>query len=151
MSPQQDSTFLYTDPPSVVGLWLALGDATLENGCLWVKPGSHVHGVKKRFTRLNADGTQVGFSADEKKKMEDDEDEVDTGDGIEGYVPLEVKKGTLVCLHGSVMHYSRENTSSKPRHAYTVHFVESERPDGQYRWSEKNWLLRPADDPFVPL
>merc|ERR1711907_578663 len=23
------------------------------------------------------------------------------------------------------MHYSRENTSSKPRHAYTVHFVES--------------------------
>ena len=35
----QDSTFLYTDPPTVVGLWLALEDATKENGCLWHLPG----------------------------------------------------------------------------------------------------------------
>ena len=35
----QDSTFLYTDPPSVVGLWVALEDATKENGCLWHLPG----------------------------------------------------------------------------------------------------------------
>lgn len=38
----QDSTFLYTDPyPTCIGLWLALDDATIENGCLWVRPGSH--------------------------------------------------------------------------------------------------------------
>ena len=30
--PHQDSTFLYTDPPSVIGIWLALEDATLTNG-----------------------------------------------------------------------------------------------------------------------
>jgi len=31
--PHQDSTFLWTEPqPSVVGLWLALEDATTENG-----------------------------------------------------------------------------------------------------------------------
>ena len=37
----QDSTFLYTDPPSVVGLWVALEDATKENGCLWHLPGKN--------------------------------------------------------------------------------------------------------------
>lgn len=39
--PHQDSTFLYTDPPSAVGFWYALEDATLENGCLSFLPGSH--------------------------------------------------------------------------------------------------------------
>jgi Phytanoyl-CoA dioxygenase (PhyH) len=38
----QDSTFLYTTPyPTCLGLWLALDDATIENGCLWVRPCSH--------------------------------------------------------------------------------------------------------------
>ena len=33
--PHQDSTFLWTEPqPSVVGLWLALEDATTENGAM---------------------------------------------------------------------------------------------------------------------
>lgn len=39
--PHQDSTFLYTNPPSAVGFWYALEDATLENGCLSFLPGSH--------------------------------------------------------------------------------------------------------------
>ena len=30
----QDSTFLYTDPIDIIGLWFALEDATVENGCL---------------------------------------------------------------------------------------------------------------------
>src|SRR5215204_2596181 len=37
----QDSTFLYTQPLSCVGFWFALEDATVENGCLWAKPGGH--------------------------------------------------------------------------------------------------------------
>lgn len=39
--PHQDSTFLYTNPPSAVGFWYALEDATRENGCLSFLPGSH--------------------------------------------------------------------------------------------------------------
>ena len=34
-----------------MGLWLALDDATLENGCLWVRPGSHVEPVRRQFVR----------------------------------------------------------------------------------------------------
>ena len=37
----QDSTFLYDEPVSIAGLWLALEDATIENGCLWAIPGGH--------------------------------------------------------------------------------------------------------------
>ena len=39
--PHQDNTFLYTEPTTCVGLWLALEDATKENGCLWALPESH--------------------------------------------------------------------------------------------------------------
>lgn len=39
--PHQDNTFLYTDPPTCTGMWLALEDATIKNGCLWAIPGSH--------------------------------------------------------------------------------------------------------------
>ncbi|XP_064346671.1 phytanoyl-CoA dioxygenase domain-containing protein 1 isoform X4 [Camelus dromedarius] len=41
-TPHQDASFLYTEPLGrVLGVWIALEDATLENGCLWFIPGSH--------------------------------------------------------------------------------------------------------------
>lgn len=40
--PHQDASFLYTEPLGrVLGLWIAVEDATLENGCLSFIPGSH--------------------------------------------------------------------------------------------------------------
>jgi len=48
----QDSTFLYTTPKqSCLGLWLALDDATITNGCLWVRPGSHGEPTRVKFAR----------------------------------------------------------------------------------------------------
>ncbi|KAK0566543.1 hypothetical protein OC844_000688 [Tilletia horrida] len=38
-----DSTFLYTDPPTALGFWFALEDCTPSNGCLSFQPGSHLH------------------------------------------------------------------------------------------------------------
>jgi len=49
--PHQDSTYLYTSPDSLVGFWIALDDATMENGCLWVIPGSHKTDVHARLIR----------------------------------------------------------------------------------------------------
>lgn len=43
--PHQDSTFLYTRPPSCVGFWYALEDCDSGNGCLSFLPGSHKVGV----------------------------------------------------------------------------------------------------------
>jgi phytanoyl-CoA hydroxylase len=47
--------------------------------------------------------------------------------------------GTLVVLHGAVVHRSAANTSSKPRHAYTVHLVDK----GAF-YTDDNWLQRPS-------
>ncbi len=48
----QDSSFLYTQPrQTCLGLWLALQDATLSNGCIWARPGSHAEPVRRRFFR----------------------------------------------------------------------------------------------------
>uniref|UniRef100_A0A3B3ZLT7 Phytanoyl-CoA dioxygenase domain-containing protein 1 n=1 Tax=Periophthalmus magnuspinnatus TaxID=409849 RepID=A0A3B3ZLT7_9GOBI len=41
LTPHQDATFLYTEPLGrVMGVWIALEDATVNNGCLWFIPGS---------------------------------------------------------------------------------------------------------------
>jgi len=41
VSPHQDGTYLFNEPLKIMGVWIALEDATLENGCLWFIPGSH--------------------------------------------------------------------------------------------------------------
>ena len=128
----QDSTLLATEPESVVGLWIALEDATLENGCLWACPGSHKHGTHVRFVR--DENHAVSFQGE----MPQVDKEICT--------PIVVKKGTLVLLHGSVIHYSQENTSGKSRHAFSVHIVE-----GTNHYLEDNWLQRSQSFPFIPL
>ncbi len=37
----QDETYIPTRDRSLVGAWIAMDDATVDNGCLWVVPGSH--------------------------------------------------------------------------------------------------------------
>jgi len=125
----QDSTFLYTDPPTCLGFWFALEDATLENGCLWALPGGHTLGLKKRFVRAPGGGTTFQVM-----------DTVPVPE--EGFVPLEVKKGTLVVLHGLLPHKSGANTSPKSRHAYSVHLI-----DATATYPQDNWLHRSPDMP----
>lgn len=48
----QDSSFLFTEPRhSCLGLWLALHDARVDNGCLWVRPRSHLEPLRRVFRR----------------------------------------------------------------------------------------------------
>ncbi|MGH0152429.1 UNVERIFIED_CONTAM: hypothetical protein FKN15_022819 [Acipenser sinensis] len=55
VTPHQDATFLYTEPLGrVMGVWIALEDATEENGCLWFIPGSHKTGITRRMVRTPA-------------------------------------------------------------------------------------------------
>jgi phytanoyl-CoA hydroxylase len=125
----QDATFLYTEPRPVTGLWFALEDATVENGCLWAIPGGHLAGLKKRFVRAARGGTRFVEFGDE---------EWDAS----RLVPLEVGKGTLIVLHGLLPHMSRANRSPRSRHAYSIHVV-----DGECRYPGDNWLRRAPDGP----
>jgi phytanoyl-CoA hydroxylase len=126
----QDSTFLYTEPMNIAGLWFALEDARIDNGCLWAIPGGHRRGLKSRWVRTSDDGMQ--FEVYNETPWPEEE-----------LVPLEVSKGTLIVLHGLLPHRSLENRSHKSRHAYTLHVI-SEKSD----YPESNWLQRSAAMPL---
>jgi phytanoyl-CoA hydroxylase len=126
----QDGTFLLTEPLRVLGLWFALEDATIENGCLWAIPGGHKAGLKSRFLRTEGGGTRFEV-LDNSRWLEDK------------LVPLEVEKGTLIVLHPLLPHLSRENRSPKSRHAYTLHII-----DSSANYPKENWLQRSAQMPL---
>jgi phytanoyl-CoA hydroxylase len=140
----QDATFLYTEPLRMAGLWFALEDATIENGCLWAISGGHRLGLKSRFMRVfpATDGLEAGYRSPGTAKtvfrVFDDSPWPE-----ERLVPLEVKKGTLIVLHPLLPHLSRENKSPKSRHAYTLHVI-----DASVRYPKENWLQRSADMPL---
>jgi ectoine hydroxylase-related dioxygenase (phytanoyl-CoA dioxygenase family) len=46
--PHQDGTFLYTEPMTTIGFWVALEDCSTTNGCLWAWPGSHKGKAEKK-------------------------------------------------------------------------------------------------------
>ena len=120
----QDSTFLITEPESTVGFWFALEDANRDNGCLQVASGGHKGPLRKLFKRKN-----------NQMKME----ELSNEPFPETDTFVEVKKGTLVLLHGRLPHYSCENKSPNSRHAYTIHAI-----DGKSKYLDYNWLQRPS-------
>ena len=124
----QDSTFLYTEPQSCVGFWLALEDATVENGCMWGAPGGHEAPLKSRFVR-GENGMEM------QRLSEDDLPECD--------VALPAPQGTLILLHGRFPHLSPANHSSASRYAYALHMI-----DGAADYAPENWLQRDSDFPL---
>lgn len=63
-------------------------------------------------------------------------------------IALMNQSGTLVLIHGSVLHKSERNTSEKTRYAYTFHMIESA---PLARYDEKNWLQPTEAMPFSKL
>ena len=120
----QDASFLYTSPPSATGLWLAIDDATVENGCLQALPGGHRGPLRQRFRRNGPDTRMTTLDATPWPDMPP--------------VPLEAASGSLILLHGLLPHASGANRSARPRHAYTLHLI-----DGAADYAADNWLQRP--------
>lgn len=142
--PHQDSTFLYTEPPSAVGFWYALEDCTVENGCLSFAAGSHRRAsIKDRFVR-SQDGKGTTFSPNTGSEWPEGLDPEKIADE-EVYQLSEVKAGTLVLIHGNILHKSEKNTSQKGRMIYTFHCIE-----GENEYDERNWL-QPPEGGFTKL
>jgi phytanoyl-CoA hydroxylase len=120
----QDATFLHTTPSTVTGFWIALDDADRENGCLLALAGAHRGPLRQRFRRVEE--TTVMDRLDPAPWPPDEP------------TPIEVRRGTLVVLHGLLPHASSANRSERPRHAYSLHLI-----DGQAAYDADNWLQRP--------
>lgn len=96
----QDEYFIPTRDRSLTGAWLALDDATTENGCLWVLPGSHRSGVlypqrQHNDRRFDCTGEAYQFPYNDDQA-----------------VPVEVKAGAIVFFNGYLLHRSLPNRAS---------------------------------------
>ncbi len=94
----------YIDPPAMVSCWAALDDATIDNGCLWMLPGTHRFGVIER------------------EKWHDYEEKALAGE-LAGERPIELKTGSCSFHHGLILHSSRANLTGQRRRGYATHYV----------------------------
>lgn len=111
----QDEYFIPTRDRSLAAAWIALDDATVENGCLWVIPGSHRPGVvypdrehdDERFD-CTAEAYDFPYSDDEA-------------------VPVEIAAGTALIFDGYLLHRSLPNTGRHGmRRAYVCHYMSAQ-------------------------
>lgn len=111
----QDEDYIPTRDRSLIGAWIALDDATIENGCLWILPGSHKHGVlwKQQWhgdRRFDCAEESTGFPYTEKD-----------------HVPVEVKRGSVVFFNGYTLHRSLPNHSKGAfRRSLVNHYMSAE-------------------------
>jgi phytanoyl-CoA hydroxylase len=97
----QDSAYWAIDPPDLVSVWIALDDATLENGCMRVIPGSHTWGVMEH---QHLQDYQV------------DEATLDTS----GEVAVPLKAGGCLFFHSLLLHATAPNSSPHARRSMII-------------------------------
>ena len=108
----QDEHFIPTRDRSLTGVWIALDDATIENGCLWTHPGSHQPGILYPMLahgdpRFDASEEAHGFPH-----------------AREGGVPIELKAGGALFFNGYLLHRSLANRApSGFRRALVIHYM----------------------------
>ena len=95
----QDEGFIPTRDRSLGAAWIALDDATVENGCLWVLPGSHKRGLL--WPHREHEDTRFDCVVESYEFPYRDEDSV----------PVEVKAGSIVFFNGYLLHRSLPNVA----------------------------------------
>ncbi|PTX99487.1 phytanoyl-CoA dioxygenase family protein [Verrucomicrobia bacterium LW23] len=143
----QDEDYIPTRDRSLTGAWIALDDATLENGCLWVLPGSHKHGVLWEQEwhgdrRFDCAHESVGFPYKD-----------------EDAVPVEVKKGSIVIFNGYTLHRSLPNRAPQGfyRRALVNHYMsaqsflpwQAEENVGFAKWDYRDVVMITGTDPYA--
>jgi len=96
----QDEDYIPTRDRSLLGAWIALDDATVLNGCLWVLPKSHRPGIL---------WPQKEHDDEEHVKFDCANESYDFPWRNEDSVPVEVKAGSIVFFNGYLLHRSLPN------------------------------------------
>jgi ectoine hydroxylase-related dioxygenase (phytanoyl-CoA dioxygenase family) len=105
---QDFSYWTWTKPMSHLTCWIALDDATTENGCMYYVPGSHKWGlVKKPPLAADMDAVRQYLSPSQILDFEEK-------------IPMELKAGQATFHHPLMMHGSYENRSASSRRATLV-------------------------------
>lgn len=89
---------------------LYIDDSTLENGCIWVVPGSHKWGIINHFK----DGRFTGIVQGDTSAFNAKE------------VTIPVKAGGMIIWHSLTLHRSYPNRSPNPRRAIVFEYKNPE-------------------------
>jgi ectoine hydroxylase-related dioxygenase (phytanoyl-CoA dioxygenase family) len=101
----QDNGYTYVEPQAYLTCWVAITDATLDNGCVQVLPGVHRSGTVAHRS------TPIGFQCAEHP---------------DGVVRVPVRAGSVVVFSSLTPHATGHNVTGEVRKAYIVQFA----PDG---------------------
>jgi phytanoyl-CoA hydroxylase len=111
----QDELFIPTRDRSLTAAWIALDDATVENGCLWVLPGSHRRGVLYPDRDHHDPRFDCEVEAFDFPHRDDDA------------VAVEVPAGSVVLFNCYLLHMSLPNTGRHGlRRALVNHYMRAE-------------------------
>ena len=103
----QDNSYFKVMPMTAgVTCWMALDDATIENGCMHYIPGSHKLGLIKHKEIKNTPHLIP---------------DVDFALGSE--IPVPIPAGACIFHHLLTLHSSKANTSPNPRRAWALHYA----------------------------
>jgi ectoine hydroxylase-related dioxygenase (phytanoyl-CoA dioxygenase family) len=138
----QDEYYIPTRDKSLVGAWIAIDDATVENGCLWIVPGRPSH-IMQRVKNDSNDYADV--------------DTVDVTMQRSEMIPVEVKSGSVVFFNGYTLHSSlRNKTTDCFRTALVNHYMSAESmlpwdQDGKLEPTEdlRDIVLVAGEDPYA--
>ena len=112
----QDENFVPTRDRSLCTAWIALDEATEENGCLRMIPGSHASGVlypMRPHNNPNLDRAEECYAFD----------------GLERAVPVPLRPGSCVFFSGYILHSSTTNTLARGfRRALLYQYARAETP-----------------------
>jgi len=107
----QDGEYWPLRPLATCTVWLAIDEATVENGCLKFMPGSH----KRKELRPHRTNKDPNFTLhQELLESEYDDDKA---------VPLELEAGQMSLHDVYLLHGSEANDSGKPRRGMTMRFM----------------------------
>jgi phytanoyl-CoA hydroxylase len=124
----QDEYYIPTRDKSLIGAWIAIDDATVENGCLWIIPGRPGHIMQ----RIPYNGKEYA-----------DVDTVEVTPFVKDAVPVEVKSGSVVFFNGYTLHSSLANkTTDNFRTALVNHYMSAE---SMLPW-DQDGKLPPTED-----
>lgn len=143
----QDELFIPTRDRSLTAAWIALDDATVENGCLWALPGSHQRGVL--YPDRETDDERFDCTREAYDFPYRDEDAV----------ALEIPAGSVVVFNGYVLHRSLPNTGRHGlRRALVNHYMSAEsllpwgkKPEGirGAQWDFRDVVMVAGQDPYA--
>lgn len=143
----QDEFFIPTRDRSLTAVWIALDDATIENGCLWVLPGSHRRGVI--YPAREQDDVRFDCTTEAYNFPYGDSDAV----------PVEIPAGTALVFNGYLLHRSLANSGKHGyRRALANHYMSAEsllpwRPpvEGEHMAivDQRDIVMVAGDDPYA--